>query len=312
MPVVLIILGVVMVLHGAGKLTDGACALARRMGVPQIVVGLTVVALGTSMPEFFVSLVSALKGTPDLAVGNVVGSNIFNTMLTVGVAAAVSPIVVSRSTVRKDIPFGVVSAIVFVLLCIDGNVSRLDGVVLFAGFILFMAYTLVVARKDAATGGETQSETTAQMSIFKSLLFIFIGLVELVIGGDVFVVGATDVARYLGIGEGVIGLTIVAGGTSLPELATTLVAARKGQAAIAIGNVIGSNVFNILMIAGVTSLVSPLHIEGITMTDMSVMLFGAVLLWFMSYTKYTVERWEGILLTALFVAYLAWLIYTLP
>lgn len=312
MPVVLIILGVVMVLHGAGKLTDGACALARRMGVPQIVVGLTVVALGTSMPEFFVSLVSALKGTPDLAVGNVVGSNIFNTMLTVGVAAAVSPIVVSRSTVRKDIPFGVISAIVFVLLCIDGNVSRFDGLILFAGFILFMAYTLVVARKDAAHEEEMQSDATAQMSVFKSLLFVFIGLAELVIGGDVFVVGATDVARYLGIGEGVIGLTIVAGGTSLPELATTLVAARKGQAAIAIGNVIGSNVFNILMIAGVTSLITPLCIEGITMTDMSVMLFGAVLLWFMSYTKYTIERWEGILLTALFVAYMVWLIYTLP
>lgn len=312
MPVVLIILGVVMVLHGAGKLTDGACALARRMGVPRIVVGLTVVALGTSMPEFFVSLVSALKGTPDLAVGNVVGSNIFNTMLTVGVAAAVSPIVVSRSTVRKDIPFGVISAIVFVLLCIDGNVSRFDGLILFAGFILFMAYTLVVARKDAAHEEEMQSDATAQMSVFKSLLFVFIGLAELVIGGDVFVVGATDVARYLGIGEGVIGLTIVAGGTSLPELATTLVAARKGQAAIAIGNVIGSNVFNILMIAGVTSLITPLCIEGITMTDMSVMLFGAVLLWFMSYTKYTIERWEGVLLTTLFVAYMVWLIYTLP
>lgn len=301
-----------MVLHGAGKLTDGACALARRMGVPQIVVGLTVVALGTSMPEFFVSLVSALKGTPDLAVGNVVGSNIFNTMLTVGVAAAVSPIVVSRSTVRKDIPFGVASAVGFVVLCIDGNVSRLDGLILFAGFILFMAYTLVVARKDAAVDETTQSDTTAPMSVFKSLLFVFIGLVELIIGGDVFVVGATDVARYLGIGEGVIGLTVVAGGTSLPELATTLVAARKGQAAIAIGNVIGSNVFNILMIAGVTSLITPLCIEGITMTDMSVMLLGAVLLWFMSYTKYTVERWEGILLTALFVAYMVWLIYTLP
>ena len=312
MAVVFIILGAVMVLHGAGKLTDGACALARRMGVPQIVVGLTVVALGTSMPEFFVSLVSALKGTPDLAVGNVVGSNIFNTMLTVGMAAAVSPIVVSRSTVKKDIPFGIGAAVVFVLLCLDGDVSRLDGLILFAGFILFMVYTLLMAGKGAAIDEETQGETSSSVSIFKSLLFVFIGLAELVIGGDIFVVGATDAARYLGIGEGVIGLTIVAGGTSLPELATTLVAARKKQAAIAIGNVIGSNVFNILMIAGVTSLISPLHIEGITMTDMSVMLFGAALLWFMSYTKYTVERWEGILLVALFTAYMAWLVYTLP
>lgn len=307
--VVLIILGAVLVVHGADKLTDGASALAQHMGVPQMVIGLTVVALGTSMPEFFVSLVSALKGTPDLAIGNVVGSNIFNTTLTVGLAAAITPIAISRSTVRKDIPISITAAVMLTIMCLDGRVSRTDALILLTAFIAFMAYTLYIG-----TRGKRKPQTDAdkpRTTIARSLLFIFLGLAELVIGGNIFVSGATDVARMLNVSEAVIGLTIVAGGTSLPELATTIVAARKGRSEIAIGNVIGSNVFNLLMIVGVAGMATPLTISGITTIDMSVMLVSAVLLWLMSYTKYTVERWEGCLLTALFIAYIAWLLCNL-
>lgn len=298
-----VIIGAAMVIHGAGKLTDGASSLAGRMGVPPIVVGLTVVALGTSLPEFVVSLVSALRGTSDLAVGNVVGSNIFNTTLIVGTAAAVAPMTISRSTVRKDIPFAVGSALLLTVMCLDGRVSRLDAAMLFAGLMVFMAYTVVVARRSGGT-----AEASSALSLTKSVLFVMLGLLELVVGGNVFVTGATSIARSLHVSEAVIGLTVVAGGTSLPELATTVVAARKGQSAIAIGNVIGSNVFNVLMIVGVTGLITPLDIVGISIVDLSAMAGGVVLLWFMSYTKYTVERWEGLTLLALFAAYMAWLL----
>ena len=315
--VIFIIIGIALVLHGADKMTDGAAAIARHLGVPQMVVGLTVVALGTSMPEFFVSLVSALKGTPDMALGNVVGSNIFNTTITVGVAAVVTPIAISRSTVRKDIPFAVASALMLAGMCLDGRLSRTDGIVLFAVFIVFMAYTLysgVTNRKEkTGDGNETRAQQeTGGHAVARCVFFVFLGLVELIIGGNIFVSGATDMARMLHVSEAVIGLTVVAGGTSLPEMATTIVAARKGRSEIAIGNVIGSNVFNILMIAGITSMISPLSINGITTADMSVVLVSGVLLWLMSYTKYTLERWEGCLLTVLFIAYITWLIYNLP
>jgi len=292
------------VLKGADWLTDGATAVALRMNVPQIVVGLTVVAMGTSMPEFFVSLMSALKGTPDLAVGNVVGSNIFNTMMIVGVAAVVSPMVISKSTVKKDIPFAVLASVMLAVMCYDGNISRVDSLVLFIVFVCFMVYTVCMARSGMAEPGQESKG----MAPWKSVLFILVGLVLLIFGSNLFVDGATDVARSLNISEAVIGLTIVAGGTSLPELATSVVAARKGRSAIAIGNVIGSNVFNILMIIGVTGLISPMRIEGITMFDLSVMLLSIVLLWFFSYTKYTVARWEGVLLIAMLCGYMWWLL----
>lgn len=304
MSILYIIIGIALVLKGADLLTDGATALARRMNVPQIVIGLTVVAMGTSMPEFFVSLVSALKGTPDLAVGNVVGSNIFNTMLIVGVAAVVSPMVISKSTVSKDIPFAVLASVMLSVMCYDGHISRVDGLVLFVVFVCFMIYTVRMARN----GVEGQEAEGKDMAPLKSVLFVLAGLVLLIFGSDLFVGGATDVARWLDISEAVIGLTIVAGGTSLPELATSVVAARKGRSAIAIGNVIGSNVFNILMIVGITGMVSPMRIEGITMFDLSVMLLSIVLLWLFSYTKYTVARWEGGLLIAMLCGYLWWLL----
>ncbi len=305
----LIVLGVVMVLWGADRLTEGASALARRMRVPEIVIGLTIVAAGTSAPELFVSLVSALKDTPDMAVGNVVGSNIFNTLLIVGCAAMVAPMVIAPSTVKKDMPFAVGASMLLLAVILMGNdVSRSDGFVLLAFFALFMVYTFRVALQK---GNGENASVVAPVNVWKSLLYVVAGLGGLIIGSNLFVDSASDVARQLDISEGVIGLTIVAGGTSLPELATSVVAARKGQSAIAIGNVIGSNVFNILFILGLTATVSPMAVQGITVVDLSVMLVSILMVWAFSYTKYTVARWEGAVLTLAFMAYMGWLFYNL-
>ena len=303
--ILFIVLGVALVLYGADKLTEGASALARKMNVPEIIIGLTIVAAGTSAPELFVSLVSALNDTPDMAVGNVVGSNTMNCMLIVGCAAMVAPMIISPSTVKKDIPFSVLASVLLILVAFDRFVSRLDGIILLIGFAVFMTYTLMQVKKGS-------SETVKESSpVWKNILYLVFGLAGLVIGSNLFVDSASDVALTLGISEGVVGLTIVAGGTSLPELATSVVAARKGQSAIAIGNVIGSNVFNILLILGLTSTISPMEIEGITTIDMAVMLLSVILVWLFSRTRYTVERWEGAVLVLGYLAYLAWMLYNL-
>lgn len=313
--ILFIVVGVAMVLWGADRLTEGASALARRMNVPEIVIGLTIVAAGTSAPELFVSLVSALKGTPDMAVGNVVGSNIFNALLIVGCAAMVAPMTIARATVKKDIPFAVAASVLLLLVCADswglttsGSViSRFDGLLLLAGFAAFMVYTFRVAKQ----GGGEETQAVATLQVWRAVLYVVIGLTCLIVGSNLFVDSASAVARQLSISEGVIGLTIVAGGTSLPELATSVVAARKGQSAIAIGNVIGSNVFNVLLILGLTASISPLQIQGITGVDLSTMLLSVLMVWGFSYTKYTVARWEGAVLTMVFMAYMGWLFYTL-
>lgn len=304
--ILVLIVGIVVVLKGADFLTAGAVSLASRMGIPQIVIGLTIVAMGTSMPEFFVSLMSAINGTPDLAVGNVVGSNIFNALLIVGCAAMVAPITIQYATVKKDIPFALVASVVLLMMCLDSNISRLDALVLLAMFAIFMMYTLKGAKQGAAT--EDAQPSGQPMGAVKAVLLMAAGLVCLVFGSDVFVDNASAVARSLGVSDAVIGLTIVAGGTSLPELATSVVAARKGNSGIAIGNVLGSNVFNILMILGITGLITPMAIAGITTVDLSMLVISMILLWLFSFTKYKIERWEGALLTVVFIGYMSYLL----
>ena len=338
--IVLLVLGVIIVLKGADWLTDGAVNIATRFGVSQMVIGLTIVAMGTSMPEFCVSMVSALKGTPDLAVGNVVGSNTLNTLLIVGCSALVAPIMVKRSSVKRDIPFAVVASLLMLLFCLDGAIGRVDAAVLFAGFCLFMFVTLryakttegpaaAVATSGAATttgiseastsqpssSEASSSETSAQeasqasgTSMLKAVVMLVVGLLCLIAGSNMFVDNASFVASSLGVSDAVIGLTIVAGGTSMPELATSMVSAKKGNSDIAIGNVIGSNVFNILMIIGITGLVKPMHIAGITTLDLIMMLTSMLLMWFFCRTTYKVKRWEGAVLTIIYLAYLTWLI----
>lgn len=354
--IVLLVLGVIIVLKGADWLTDGAVNIATRFGVSQMVIGLTIVAMGTSMPEFCVSMVSALKGTPDLAVGNVVGSNTLNTLLIVGCSALVAPIMVKRSSVKRDIPFAVVASLLMLLFCLDGAIGRVDAAVLFAGFCLFMFVTLKYAKTTeehaaaVATSGAamataaaastsvsetptsqtyapeastsqpssseaSSSETSAPeasqasgTSMLKAVVMLVVGLLCLIAGSNMFVDNASFVASSLGVSDAVIGLTIVAGGTSMPELATSMVSAKKGNSDIAIGNVIGSNVFNILMIIGITGLVKPMHIAGITTLDLIMMLASMLLMWFFCRTTYKVKRWEGAVLTIIYLAYLTWLI----
>lgn len=303
--VLLLIFGIVVVLKSADWLTNGAVGLATKLGISQIVIGLTIVAIGTSMPEFFVSIVSAIKGTPDLAVGNIVGSNIFNVLLIVGVAATVAPIAIQRATVRRDIPIAIVASIMLTIMMLDDNISRIDALILFAAFIAFIWITLRNSKNDA---NEKDASTEKVIPTWKSVLFIIFGLVGLVLGSNIFVDNASSLAHGWGISDAVIGLTIVAGGTSLPELATSAVAARKGDSGIAIGNVLGSNVFNILMILGLTGIISPMHIQNITYIDMAVMVISMALFWLFSFTKLRVERWEGCVLIACFLGYITWLV----
>lgn len=308
-----IVVGVVLVLWGADRLTEGAVAVAERLRVPQIVIGLTIVALGTSMPELCVSVVSALKGTPDLAVGNVVGSNIFNALLIVGVAALVAPMTILRSTVFKDVPCALVASVVLLMMCQnDWVITRLDGTILFVFFLVFMRLTIKGATSAQPAPQEAEEKEASAgkqpMKGWLAGLWMVVGLAALIGGSNLFVGGATEVARALNVSDAVIGLTIVAGGTSLPELATSVVAAKKGNSGIAIGNVLGSNVLNILFILGLTGMISPMHIEGITNVDLYMMLVSTIMIWFFSFTKYTIERWEGAVLVLTFGGYLWYLL----
>ncbi len=295
-----------IVLWGADLLTDGSVSLAQRMGIPQIVIGLTVVAMGTSMPEFFVSLTSAINGTPDLAVGNVVGSNIFNTLFIVGVAAIVMPITILPTTVRKDMPFALIASALLLILCLDRKIGMIDASVLLILFIVFMVYTVrgsQATQPNESSQADNPAKPMQKKSAWRATLLVAAGLACLVIGSNVFVDNASAIARSIGVSDAVIGLTIVACGTSLPELATSVVAARRGDSGIAIGNVLGSNVFNILMIIGVTGLISPMNIEGITTLDLAMTIISMAVLWLFAFTKYRVQRWEGVVLAAIYIAY---------
>lgn len=311
---IFIIVGIVLVLWGADRLTEGSVAVAERMNIPQIVIGLTVVAMGTSMPEFCVSLISALKGTPDLAVGNVVGSNIFNSLFIVGITAAIAPMAILRATVMKDIPFALVASVILLMMCLDGRIGRIDAAVLFSLFTIFMFMTLKSAKinkqelEEENNLAEKALKSVPKMSPAMSVVWILAGLACLIGGSTLFVEGASKLTTSLGVSEAVVGLTIVAGGTSLPELATSIVSARKGSSGIAIGNVLGSNVFNILGILGVTGLICPMQLQGITDTDLSMLVISMIMIWFFSFTKYIIERWEGLILSATFIGYIAYLI----
>lgn len=295
--ILIIVVGIALVLWGADRLTDGAVAVAEKMKMPQIVIGLTIVAMGTSMPEFCVSLISALKGTSDLAVGNIVGSNIFNALLIVGVSALVAPMTIMETTVRKDIPFALVASALLLIMCLDGNISRIDAGILFVMFLIFMYMTLKGAKKQGADAEEAiEGEGKKPMATWLSVVWILVGLLCLIGGSNLFVEGATAVATNLGVSEAVIGLTIVAGGTSLPELATSVVSARKGNSGIAIGNALGSNVFNILAILGITGMITPMTLKGITYIDLSMLVISIMIVWLFSFTKYKIERWEELCL----------------
>ena len=312
--ILIIIVCFAVVLWGADRFTDGACGLARRLKVSELVIGLTVVSLGTSLPEFIVSFMSVLRGSGDISVGNVMGSNIFNILVIIGSAAIMRNIKVESSLLWRDIPICLaVSALLCVFAYSGGSIARWEGLLLVAFFCgyLYLAYRVAMKdRKEAQTPkspleGETPNE---EMSVLKILTLIVVGIAALVIGGRVLVDTAASVAREWGVSESVIGMTILAGGTSLPELATSIMAARKGSFGLALGNVIGSNVFNIAFVIGLCSSVVPMAVTEILVLDWSMLVGSVALVWLVGFTSRKFCLWEGILLVLCYLSYLTWLI----
>lgn len=309
--------GLALILIGANALTDGSAAVAKKFRISDLVIGLTIVAFGTSAPELVISLLSSIKGSAEMAIGNVVGSNIFNILMIIGCTALVLPMKVGEGTMSKEIPLVILSSFVLAFLAndilLDGGsvnvISRIDGLVLLAFFLIFMRYTFAIARNGSDTeSGEEQK--IKEMPGWKSALFILGGLAGLVGGGQLFVEGASGIARSLGVSESIIGLTLVAGGTSLPELATSITAALKKNSGIAIGNVIGSNLFNIFFVLGCSASVSPLPMGNINNVDVAVLIGSSLLFWLVGwfFKKRTITRIEGALLVVCYVAYTAYLI----
>lgn len=324
--IVWLILSLAAILIGANMLVDGSSAIARRFGLSDLVVGLTVVAFGTSTPELAISAISAIQGSTELAVGNVVGSNIFNILIIIGITALVRPIKVDRDIMTSQMPLMVLSALVLLVLgntaLLDGGganvIDRVNGIFLLLLFVLFMIYTVKQAHTGApgtsAPQGEAEEvDKKASMGIPKSILWVIIGLAGLVWGGDKFVDSASALASALGMSEAMIGLTIVAAGTSMPELATSIVAAIKGRSGLAVGNVIGSNIFNTSMVLGAAATIRPLSFGSIGNVDLLVLTFASLLFWLLGrvWGDHVINRAEGALMTATYVGYTAFLIWQL-
>ena len=315
------VIGLVAIIKGADWLTDGAASIAHHFGIPTIVVGLTIVAVGSSAPEFVVSVVSAIKGNVDMALGNVVGSNIFNILGIVGITALVMPITIDRRNMKYDVPFVVLSSLFIAITAFDsyfegnGNpvnnsISRSDGLLMLCTFVVFMAYTMSIAKKDQNNTDDNDNNIKPK-PLWKNILLAIIGLVLLVAGGDGLVEGASGIARWIGISESVIALTIVSAGTSAPELAASVMAAKKGDTAMALGNVVGSVVFNVFFVLGTSAVIFPLGIGGVTATDILALLGASVLLWILTafgQRTLIITRTEGAILVIMAIAYYTYLV----
>ena len=306
-----LVIGFFLLVKGADLFVDGASSVAKKLNIPAFVIGLTIVAFGTSAPELAVSLTAAMKGSNDIAIGNVVGSNIFNTLVVLGASAALTPIAVDKGMIKRDYPLSVFAAVLLGVLAMDTvffkaqamSLGRVDGIILLIAFAGFMVMT-VKAGMDG-TAEETDSEA---MPVLKSILFIAIGLAGIVFGGDQSVEGAKGIARIFGLSEAIIGLTIVAIGTSLPELVTSVIAAKKGESDIAVGNVIGSNIFNIFLILGASATILPMNVSGTYLYDIG-MLVGVMVLTYIPIAKTRkVSRTMGIVMVLAYVAYTVYLI----
>lgn len=314
-----LVVGLAAILVGANLLVDGSSALAKRLGMSDLLVGLTVVAFGTSTPELAISVISAAEGSTQIAVGNVVGSNTANILLIIGMTALVRPIAVTRTVMTRQMPLMVLSAFVLLLLGNSGTlngtgvnmITRTDGIVLMLLCALFMIYTVKTAqRPDVSPAEEPEVKSTSPMPLWRCVVYVLVGLAGLVWGGDRFVDGASELARAMGVSEAVIGLTIVAVGTSMPELAASVVAAWKGNSDLAVGNVIGSNIFNVTLVLGASAAVRPLQFGAIGNVDLGVLCVASLLFWLMGRVigRRTITRGEGAALLCLYAAYLIWLV----
>ena len=327
MDILLLLIGLALILAGANFLTDGSAALAQRFRVPEFIIGLTIVAVGTSTPELVVSVLSALAGKSDVAIGNVVGSNIFNVFLILGICALIRPLPLTAGNIRRDIPFGVATSLLLLCLAMDSwysagavdRIGRLDGVLMLVVYVLLMLYTIratgrtAIPEPAAAAGAASSPDSDASsrpMAGWLMALMIVGGLAGLIFGGELFLDNATALARRMGVSDSLIAITLVAGGTSLPELASSIVSLVKGKSDMALGNVIGSNIANILLILGLSASIHPLTMGGITVVDLLVVLLSSVLLFLAAFTfrRRAVDRWEGVLFLLIYAAYIAYLI----
>jgi len=301
-----IIIGAVLLYFGAEGLVRGSASLAARAGISPLIAGLTIVAFGTSAPELSVSLSAALGGNPDISLGNVVGSNIFNIAVILGIAALIQPLKIHLNVIRRDIPVMIASSAIAFGLILYGGFSRLAGIGLFLGLIFYLISAIRSGKSESGSADEAAIDTPPLLS--KSWMIdtvvLVAGLGVLLVGSRLFVDGATSLAKSWGVSDAVIGLTVVAAGTSLPELATSVVAAVRKQSDIAIGNIVGSNIFNVLCILGVTATVSPIHASGIGMLDAGVMLFLSILLLPFALTKRKISRVEGAVFIGIYSVYL--------
>jgi cation:H+ antiporter len=312
LPYALFLIGFPLLIKGADLLVEGASAIARRFHVSDLVIGLTVVAFGTSCPELFVNVVSSLKGNTDIAIANVLGSNIANIFLILGIASIIYPLSVSKGTVWKEIPLALLAAVLAGILVndrlIDGaassTLSRIDGLVLLAFFIIFLYYSFSIAKQIEGLESHIPSK---QHRLFKSISLILVGLAGLILGGKWIVDGAVYLALKLGLSQSLVGLTVVAVGTSLPELATSAVAAARRNVEIAVGNVVGSNIFNIFFVLGISSVIKPMPFNLRNNLDISVGILASLLLFVCMFTgkRRSLDRWEGVILIGLYVCYMA-------
>ena len=316
MDILLLIIGLGLILAGANFLTDGSAALAQRFRVPEFIIGLTVVAVGTSTPELVVSVLSAIAGKSDVAIGNVVGSNIFNVFVILGVCALIRPLPLTRQNIRRDLPVGVAASLVLCAVLADevldpthpARIGRIDGIVMLLLYGALMWYTIRTTKRPEATAPDAGAKPG--MAGWLMAAMIVGGLAGLIFGGEMFLRSATEIARRLGISESVIAITLVAGGTSLPELASSVVSLLKGKAEMALGNVIGSNIANILLILGISATIHPLTMGGITLTDILVVVLSSLLLFMAAFTfrSKKLDRWEGAIFLAIYIAYIWYLV----
>ena len=311
----LFLVGLVLIVKGADWLTDGASSIARRLRVSSLVIGLTIVAFGTSMPEMVVSVISALEGKTDMAIGNVVGSNVFNTLAIMGVTALIYPVACTKQNLHIDIPLCVWVSLLLVALALSGSgLAWYDGLILLAGCVAFILYSVYLAKKGRRETAEEAQPTAEEMPVWKALLLFVVGIAGLVFGGDWMVDGASGIASKLGVSDAIIAVTIVAAGTSFPELMTSVVAARKGDTDMALGNVVGSNIMNILLILGVASTIAPLPLGDIGIWDLLIVACSSVLLltfclWNSRHRENEEDSLvgsEGLILLVCAVAYYVW------
>ena len=297
-------IGFALLIKGADWFVDGSSSVAARFGIPQLVIGLTIVAMGTSAPEAAVSITAAFSNNADITVGNIVGSNILNILIILGLSSVIVPIAVAKSTVKYEMPFMIFVTVLLLLLGLDGMLGFVDGIIFILFFAAYLTYIFLMAKRDKVANME--EECVKQIALPKAIIFVIVGLAMVIIGSSVTVDAASCIAKMLGMNERFIGLTVVALGTSLPELFTSVSAARKGNADIAIGNIVGSNIFNILFICGISALIIPVPFAKNFIFDVAVAIATAVILTILCIIgKYQLKRWSGVLMLVLYAAYFA-------